>query len=199
MSVPGVLERDELSALLDAVDGRTRWHAGRNRLVVLLMSRCGLRVGEACGVEVDHVSITGDAVWLKLQNVKRTVGRGTSRRARFRNVPCPDDVAGAIREWVRGDLPAGSCWLLPTRKGTRYDRHEAWRMVERACFAAGIDPGRVWPHKLRHTAATEMLEDGLSLPEVQLVLGHASLQTTSVYQHVRPEVLKAKMKARVRG
>ena len=70
-------------------------------------------------------------------------------------------------------------------------------MVKRMAEKAGIKSwSRVTPHTLRHTYATELLDEGFTIREVQESLGHSSIQTTQIYTHVRPGTLAAKISKR---
>lgn len=191
-NLPEVLAHDDVSLLLEAASLDDSWTGRRNHLLFLLMSQCGLRVSEACCLEVNRVHVLPDVIWLKLEVVKRTRGK-SHKKARKRNIPCPPAVDFAIRNWLRDGLPDGAVYLCPTRTGRRMDRHDVGKWLKRLAIDAGVEDN-VHPHKLRHTAATELLEAGLDLHEAQQVLGHASLSTTGIYLHVRNERLAQKMK-----
>jgi integrase/recombinase XerD len=70
-----------------------------------------------------------------------------------------------------------------------------WEMTSRYARRAGIER-KVWPHLLRHTFATSLLEEGFNIAEVQELMRHSNIQTTSVYLHVRDMELKAKVRDR---
>ena len=85
-----------------------------------------------------------------------------------------------------------------TLKGKQLSRQYVQQMVDRLAKKAGIER-KVSPHRLRHTYATELLEEGFSIREVQELLGHRDIGTTQVYLHVRPNDLAAKIEARFRA
>lgn len=193
MNLPDVMTPEDVTSLLDAPD-QSEWIGRRDRLLLLLMVRCGLRVSEACALQRDQVHVTPDAVWLRLRNVKRTIGKGGKKEGRKRNVPTPPDVDAALRAWLNDDLAADSVFVLPGRgKQLRLDRSAAYRRVRK--YADGCcEADRVWPHLLRHTAITEMLEAGFDLYEAAAIAGHSSIAVTGIYAHVRNEKIEGKMR-----
>jgi site-specific recombinase XerD len=163
----------------------------RNKLALTLMYRAGLRVSEV--VSLAPRDIEADGI-IRLYDAKG--GDGT---AYFD----PESIMPLVAEWVgwrarfvpfaRHDLPL--LVMLPAARAmnTRYIQ----RLVKRLKEQLGIR-GIVTPHVFRHTYATELLEEGFSLIEVQSALRHANLQTTAVYLHVRDESLRRKMTSRAR-
>ena len=80
-------------------------------------------------------------------------------------------------------------WLFLNSRGGRLSRQGVFLVVRRHATKAGIDPARLSPHVLRHSAATHMVEGGADLRSVQEILGHASISTTQVYTRVSPQYL----------
>src|SRR3546814_5616601 len=80
-------------------------------------------------------------------------------------------------------MAAESAWFFPSGK-SHLSRIRLYQMVKELAAAAGITPERVSPHVLRHAFATHLLEGGADLRALQVMLGHADLGTTQIYNHV---------------
>jgi hypothetical protein len=111
-----------------------------------LLGMLGLRVSEACGVDI------GDLGEERGHRVVRVIGKGRKPAT----IPLPVPVARSL-DAARGDREAGP--LLQSRTGRRLDRHAAARLVTKTCRAAGISK-RISPHSLRHTYVTQLLDAG---------------------------------------
>lgn len=133
------------------------------------MYACGLRIGEAATLEIG--TIDGD------NGLLRIIGKGNKERL----VPLPEPILWNLRHlWKIHTNPR---WLFPTRAGTRpVGRGTLNRTFSAAAQAAGIRSAT--PHSLRHGYATRLLENGIDTRVVQLVLGHSSIATTSIYTHL---------------
>ncbi|MFI7429249.1 tyrosine recombinase XerC [Micromonospora sp. NPDC049836] len=154
----------------------------RDRLLLELLYATGVRISEACGVnvaDVDHA-----------RRVIRVLGKG----GRERTVPYGVPAQRALDEWLTRGRPAvagpgsGGALLLGARGG-RLNPTMARRIVAGYAEAAGLP--RTTPHALRHSAATHLLEGGADLRAVQELLGHSSLASTQIYTHVSVERLRA--------
>lgn len=169
--LPKGLEQEEVRRLLEACDGSTA--TGRRDLaVLLLLSRLGLRAGEVAGLELDDVR------WTRGELLVR--GKGSQGV-----LPLPQDVGEALADYVRRGRPRSTTrkLFLQARAPHRDLTSSAvGKLVRSACERAHLSP--VGSHRLRHTAATQMLRKGASLSEVAHVLRHRSLLTTAIYAKV---------------
>jgi len=182
--LPKTLAADEVAALkarpnLEAPTGL------RNRCLIEVMHRSGLRVSEACGLHLRDVK------WRERQiHVRPEIAKGGKEAVVYL-----DPAALALLErWkdVRRGYAAGQPWLFTTLKGGPVNRHYVWEMVRRYARRAGIERD-VHPHVLRHTYATELLAEGFNVVEVQRLLRHSDIRTTTIYLHLRDEDLARKI------
>lgn len=154
----------------------------RDRLLLELLYGTGVRISEACGLDVTDVD--------QGRRVVRVLGKG----GRERSVPYGVPAQRALDAWLSVGRPAlatpgsGRALLLGARGG-RLNPTTARRIVADWTEAAGVP--RVTPHGLRHSAATHLLEGGADLRAVQELLGHSSLASTQIYTHVSVERLRA--------
>lgn len=171
-SLPVTFGRTELVRLLAGCDRRTTF-GRRDYAVLTVLSRLGLRAGEVAALELTDVD------WRAGEIVVR--GKG-SRQERL---PLPVDVGEALAGWLRRGRPACDCATVFTRVRAPHGSLTSGgvsAIVRAACGRAGLP--ELNAHRLRHTAATEMLRAGASLPEVGQVLRHASVLTTAIYAKV---------------
>jgi len=143
-----------------------------DRLVVEVLARTGLRVGELCALEANAVVRIGATYWLK-------VPIGKLHNDRY--LPLHPLVVELLGTW-RSEKANQDKDLLITDHGRPLDRHRVGRIVKRTGQAAGV--GHVHPHRLRHTLATQAVNRGMSLEAVAALLGHKSLRMTLVYARI---------------
>jgi integrase/recombinase XerD len=190
---------EEIVALLRAC------RSARDRLIVLLMARAGLRRGEVCGLRrsdvhllLDSRPLGCDVVRAHLHVVRRdNVNGAWAKSRRQRTVPVDFLVVQAFDgyEFERLAVPraAGSDFVLvnlfrePVGAPVPPDAVNA--MVTAAGRRAGLDR-RVTPHQLRHAFGSNLVDAGGTVDEVQELLGHASLSSTEVYLHPDPGRLR---------
>lgn len=166
-SMPTVLSGAEIERLLAALSTPLQ------RAVVITAYGAGLRVSEACGLRVD--GIDSERMQLHVRD-----GKG----GRNRDVPLSPRVLTELRAYFRRCRPEGAL-LFPGRKGKDRPvcRNTINRAIRVAVGRAGIRK-HVTPHVLRHSFATHLLELGTDLRTVQVLLGHASIKSTTTYLHV---------------
>ncbi|MGO8861149.1 MAG: site-specific integrase [Acidimicrobiales bacterium] len=177
--LPKALEPDHVRKLLTSCDRRTAV-GQRDFAMLTVLVRLGLRAGEVVALEL------GDIDWRTGEVVIR--GKGP----RIDRLPLPADVGEAITAWLHQGRKACSCPNVFTRiRAPRQALSSSGvsAVVAGACQRAGLPV--VHAHRLRHTAATEMLRAGSNLDEVGQVLRHQKLLTTSIYAKVDRTTLSA--------
>lgn len=180
-SLPRYLTLNESLSLLDAVDGP---HRERDYCILTLFLNCGLRISELIGLDI--TDIHDDAL--------RILGKGNKVRVVYLNQACKDALARymAVRRPITGrDKNA----LFLSAQNQRISRSTVHALVKKHLSAAGLDSEKYSSHKLRHTAATLMLQNGVDVKAVQEVLGHEHLNTTEIYTHIDNEALRVAAKA----
>lgn len=192
--LPKVISAREAEALLEAI-GSDPAVGLRDRLMVELMYRAGLRVSELTTLYQRDIETDGV---IRLYDAKG--GDGTAYFPADELGPQLSAWAAQRRAWVesairqRHDLNP-RYFIKPD--GSPVSVRYVQRLIKRHKELLGI-AGIVTPHVFRHTFATQMLEEGFQLTEVQSALRHANLATTAVYLHVRDESLRRKMTRRSR-
>ena len=181
--IPKALTEAEVEALLDAVPGdgpRPR----RDRAILELLYAGGLRISElVVGLDLGDVDLYDGLV--------RVLGKGNKERV----APLGRTAREAVGDYLTTGRPelagrTSTPALFLNARGGRLTRQGAWLIVRAAGDRAGLQ-GRLFPHVLRHSCATHMLDRGADIRVVQELLGHASLSTTQVYTKVSPERLRA--------
>ena len=161
------LDRMELGAFIaEGAASRPTDHA-----LACLLGLLGLRVAEACGIDIEHLS---------MERGHRTVtvlGKGHKLAV----IPMPPRVARAVDQ-ACGERFAGP--VLLSRSGRRMDRHAATRIVRRLAKRAHITK-HISPHSLRHSFITAALDAGVPLRDVQIAARHADPRTTTRYDRAR--------------
>lgn len=175
--LPDVLHVDEVVRLIETADPSTPGGL-RDRALLETLYACGLRVSEVTGLEPGQLFVEIGFI--------RVFGKGSKERLVPIGGPAMDALARWMREgrpqWVR-DVKATRNRVFLNRRGTPLSRMSVWKIVRDAAVAAGIEK-KVYPHILRHSFATHLLEGGADLRAVQEMLGHVSILTTEIYTHV---------------
>jgi site-specific recombinase XerD len=177
-ALPRALGRDEVTALLKSCDRRRR--IGRRDYAVLtLLVRLGLRAGEVARLRLE------DLDWDQGEILVR--GKG----GRLERLPLPVDVGEAVVAYLRrgrGDSRCRELFLRARAPEGALSPGAVTAIVHQACLRAGVSP--VGAHALRHSAATEMLRNGVPIAEIAQVLRHASTSTTAIYAKVDRNALR---------
>jgi site-specific recombinase XerD len=176
--LPKALTASQVRKLLRACDRRR--HLGRrDYAVLLLLARMGLRAGEVSALELEDVD------WPHGEILVHGKGRRKER------LPLPTDVGAALASYLRLSRPSACtrrCFLCVRAPRGPLNRTAVTALVRYACTRADLPV--VGAHRLRHTAATEMLRAGGSLDEIAQVLRHRSHDTTAIYAKVDRSALR---------
>jgi len=164
-TIPQVLSQGEALHLVNSPGNL------KHRMILQLAYATGLRRAELLALKLRHIDSE--------RNVLRVVlGKGKKSR----EVPVPDTLIVELRRYYKSFRP--KTYLFEGYKpGVQYSATSIERIVKGAAVKAGIKKD-IFPHILRHSFATHMLEKGVNLKRLQIILGHNSLKTTSVYLHL---------------
>jgi integrase/recombinase XerC len=181
--LPAFLGKEEASRLLDGAPTHepSDFERSRDQALFEVLYGGGLRISEACNLDLDDVAADGEGA-------KITVRRGKGGKDRI--VPVGGIALAAVRTYLplrerllvetKGTADAGALFL--SRRGLRMGDREARRKLDRRELQNSVK--RVSPHALRHSFATHLLGEGADLRSIQEMLGHASLRTTQRYAQV---------------
>jgi site-specific recombinase XerD len=174
------LTKDEMKAILDAPDPRTRT-GRRDQAMLYLGFAAGLRVSELVGLSLDDIELDGPYPSILVR------GKGRQRR----RLPLWKEAARALRAWlaVRGDAPVPEVFLnvrgeALTCSGFSYIVKKYVQMARP--HSPGLSKKTVSPHVLRHTCAMNSLQATRDIRKVALWLGHSSLKSTEIYLRADP-------------
>ncbi len=176
--LPETLQAESVNNLLQSIDPADLPFGARDRALLEMLYGSGLRVSELVNLRADQVD------WE--ENFLRITGKGNKTRY----VPMGGVAARALRSYLEHARPklmrngrrAGDILFLSNR-GEKLTRDRIRQIIKERALAAGL-PENVYPHIMRHSFATHLLENGADLRVIQDMLGHASLSTTQVYTHV---------------
>ena len=181
-TLPRYLDLDESIELLSSVEGK---NAARDYCILTLFLNCGLRISELVNLNTTDVR----------DNQLRVLGKGNKERILFLNDACKV----ALEEWmIERDTLAlidKNALFVTLQNRKRITTAAVHKLVKKHIAAAGLDSTQYSAHKLRHTAATLMLQNGVDVRTLQEVLGHDHLNTTQVYTHIDNEDLRTAARA----
>lgn len=177
--LPVYIKPAETSAMLDTAIDSTEpddFIATRDTLVIEMLYETGMRCSELINLRDSDIDTNRRELKLLGKRNKQRVVPFGHRLLQMIN------QYTALRDDITGSGAHPAFFVRPT--GEPLYRMLVYRIVNRAMTGARVHAARLSPHVLRHSCATDMLNDGASLTAVQQILGHASLATTQVYTHV---------------
>ncbi len=169
-SLPKYLVLDEAIELLKAVDGKNK---ERDFAIITIFLNCGIRLSELVGININNIK----------NSYLTVLGKGNKERTVFLNDAC----IYAIEQYLKvrpkpKDIDRNALFL--SNRGVRISHENVQYLVKKYIRKAGLDTEKFSVHKLRHTAATLMYQNGVDVRVLQEILGHTSLATTQIYTHL---------------
>ena len=182
--LPKYLKLEESVKLLESVDGKK--NVARDYAILVLFMNCGLRLSELVGINISN--IRGDTLTV--------IGKGNKERTVYLNQACQDAIAAYIVERNKMKVIKDPKALFLSERKVRISPKTVQYLIKKYIQAAGLDPDKYSPHKLRHTAATLMYKYGhVDIRALQAILGHESIATTEIYTHVDEDQLRNAVKS----
>ena len=181
-ALPRYLDLDESISLLESVDGK---NSTRDYCILTLFLNCGLRISELVGLNITDVR----------DNQLRVLGKGNKERILYLNEACQQAMEDWITERSGMTLIDQDALFVTLQNRRRITRAAVHKLVKKHLTAAGLDSTKYSSHKLRHTAATLMLQNGVDVRTLQEVLGHDHLNTTQIYTHVDSDDMRIAARA----
>lgn len=179
-SLPVHLSLSECVRLLESIDGSNK---ERDLCMITFFLHCGLRLSELDGINLSDIVD---------KRVLRVRGKGNKERDLFLNDSCVKALDDYLAVRLAQIPKAGhEDALFIGRSRTRLSNRQIQKIVKKFIEKAGLDTVKYSTHKLRHTAATLMYQNGVDIRVLKDVLGHANLGTTQIYTHVGNQQIEA--------
>ncbi len=176
-SLPKYLNLDQSIQLLEAVDGDFK---ERDYAILLLFLSCGMRLSELVGINMTDLQ----------DDVLRITGKGNKERLVYLTPACCQAIADYIKVRPKDQVKDRKALFLSKRR-QRISVKTVQFLVKKYLEKAGLDASRYSVHKLRHTAATLMYQNGhVDVRLLQEILGHSQLSTTEIYTHINNQQLR---------
>ncbi len=153
----------------------------RDRLIIEILYSTGIRVSELINIKLSDINFYNNEI--------KILGKGSKERIVIFNDTCKDALNKFIKEGRKKLYKKDSEYLFIGRNNGHISSKYVRDIINKIKVKAGID-GKISPHVFRHTFATDMLNNGADLVSVKDLLGHESLNTTSIYTHVTNEQIK---------
>ncbi len=188
-SLPKHLTVDEATTLLDDNSEIKCWQDARDYCMLTFFLNCGMRLSELVSINVKDYIETKDADNNQYAYLK-VLGKGSKERIIYLNSACVDAYKTYLE--YRPKI-AGEKALFLSRKHGRISNRRVQQIIEERLKISGLSGKGISVHKLRHTAATLMYQNGVDVRVLKDILGHENLGTTQIYTHVSDNQMKNAM------
>jgi integrase/recombinase XerD len=168
-TLPNILTIDEIRKLIKVIKNP------KHRLVIKLLYGTGIRVSEIIKIEKKDIDFSENLIKIRL-----------AKGGKDRFVKLPDSLVQELKSYM--NINEGN-YLFESNKGGKLTKKTIGKIVQISAKRAGIEK-RVYPHLLRHSFATHLLESGTDLRVIQKLLGHSDIKTTQIYTQISQASIK---------
>ena len=179
-SLPKYVKEEDIDKMFNVPNTRT-WIGMRNLLIIRMLYATGLRVSELINVKLSDIN--------EAERTIRVLGKGSKERIVVFGNNTKESLDDYLSRGRREVDFHNSEYLFLNKDGNRLSTRYVRKIINDIIFKASIEM-HVSPHMLRHTFATGMLNNGADLVSVKDLLGHESLNTTSIYTHVSDDKIR---------
>lgn len=172
--LPKFISEDKMNVLIDKLLPKQTFKQYRTRIAILVFYHCGIRC-----VEMERLTFHDI-------DIKNRYLRVLGKRNKERIIPFGEELANELQEYkkiMQQEIKSKCDSLLPTIFGTPCDSFQI-RIITKQALLRIVPKELAHPHVLRHTFATVLMNHGAKIENVRMLLGHASCDTTAIYQHV---------------
>lgn len=178
-NLPVVLNEEEVKNLLNAPDLNDEIGI-RDYAILQVMYSCGLRVSECVNLQIKQIN--------EQERLVKVIGKGKKERI----IPIREIAIEAINNYIKNirnkHLVVDKNFIFLNKKGKQISRQDLYNIIVKYAKMANIEK-KIHPHTLRHTFATNLLDNGADLRVVQEMLGHTNIGTTQIYTHITPKTI----------
>ncbi len=173
--LPTVLTQSETSLLIQYIDQLPKTYSGmRERCTLVLLLDAGLRAQEVCDLKTADMHLNEDPPHITV------IGKFNKERV----IPLPEGIINDLLDFLDMKTKSSPYYLSSMANGNPYVPSSIYRIVKNALVEMGIVKSKLSPHVLRHTYCTRQLAEGVPLTTVKQWMGHESIATTAIYEHV---------------
>ena len=186
-ALPKHLTVEQATELLRTCSDLKEWTDYRDYCIITFFLNCGMRLSELVGINVnDYISTKEGGV--QIHRIK-VLGKGSKERIIYLNPACVSAYENYLA--VRPDVKEKALFI--SRRSKRISNRRVEQIIEEKLKLSGLSGMGFSVHKLRHTAATLMYQNGVDVRALKEVLGHENLDTTQIYTHVANEQIRNAM------
>ena len=182
--MPKYLSLDDSKKLLEVANNTNDRNNERDFAIITLFLNCGIRLSELVGINIKDIVFSEDKL--------NVIGKGNKERTIYLNKACVNAINSYLEVRPKTGIKSGSeDALFLSERLERISRRTVQYIVKQELLKAGLDANKYSVHKLRHTAATLMYQYGnVDIRALQELLGHESISTTQIYNHVNKEQVR---------
>nr|WP_275890678.1 site-specific tyrosine recombinase/integron integrase [Clostridium perfringens] len=169
--LPVYLTLDQSKKVLESMNKGKKYYS-RDYCIFVLFLNCGMRLSELCNIKLKDIK----------EDTITIIGKGDKERTVYLNEECTKAINNYLKD--RKELNNYNEYLFLSKRKTKITARAVEDLVKKHIENAGFKDKKYTPHKLRHSAATMYLKEGVDIRFIQEILGHENISTTQIYTHV---------------